>query len=334
MLFLHRIYAHERTFGFVETNLPRLRSQLFLDGRTCFWDGDEKLVRIDLAQGLSTGPQRTIFHMAFCGSTLLARLLDEASDASVLKEPQCLIDLADWQRAIDLGVTSRKGFDVASQRACNALWLSPDGLPIVVKPSNWANNLMPSLARLPQNMPAVLVTIRIEDFLRAVLRGGRERLAFAARAAAHLASAFSNGDQLVAAAIASGTDGLTRTLNLAALLHHLQTKLFAGYSDLAGPDAGTIDFRTITSEPEEALRRAASALGLTLDRGRMAAILSKNRHRHSKDSSKQYDQAVRLEEDRVVVSLYGSAMESATDFVARLDVRLRGKCDVLGTQGA
>ena len=161
-------------------------------------------------------PRATSFHGSFCGSTLLTRLLEACTTALVVREPQCLVDISDARSArgrltpCDDDLVSICDFAATSLTA-----LSEPGKPVVIKPSNWANNLVPALCSAAGARP-LFITMERRAFLRAVFRGGRERLVFTARVAAHLAATFPNGRALVSAAIAA-RDPLQQIARLAAL---------------------------------------------------------------------------------------------------------------------
>ena len=196
--------------------------------------------------------------MAFCGSTQLAQLLNASGAATVLKEPQALVDLADWKRAlVEQQLDGDRQFKLALGASAALLWRNWDGFPpTVVKPSNWANNLLPDLLSI-NGAKAVVLTIEPRLFLRAIFRGGRDRMAFIARAASHLASATRQG-AIVREAIVSTEDPLGRVARLALVAHGIQHAMF----DAAAASAvEVVDYRQILADPAEALRRTIESLG-------------------------------------------------------------------------
>jgi len=76
-LFLHKVDPARRTGSFVRTSAAALRAAAFLDGRTLYWDGSPVERAIAPAGDGDAPVARYIFHVGFCGSTLLARLLDQ-----------------------------------------------------------------------------------------------------------------------------------------------------------------------------------------------------------------------------------------------------------------
>lgn len=329
--FLHRIDPAAQQCTFVATDAERLRRTPFLDGRTIFWDGAPEAAPFELelagAAASAASLDRFIFHVSFCGSTLLATLLDETCDALVLKEPHCLVDLADWRKTLQ-----RMGSADPQQEALLGLALARLGRrhrpsePLVAKPSNWANNLLPLICTPRRRVRAVFLTMARQDFLVAVFRGGRERIGFTARTAEHLASAFAGGDALIEEAIARSPDPLERVARLAALQHVLQSALL----DFAAPgcaDGGLrLDFSDVTRRPEQALRLAAEALALVPDEAKVAEALARWRRSNAKNPDVPFSTRRRGDEDAEVLERYRGAIEHALGWASALeadDPRLR-----------
>ena len=261
----------------------------------------------------SAEPPQFIMHMSFCGSTQLAHLLDASGAALVLKEPQALVDLADWQRSLveqRLADSRFAGTLAAATALLSRRWA--DAPPTAVKPSNWVNNLLPGLLALP-DIRLVLVTIRARPFLRAVFRGGRDRLAFTARAAAHLAAA-SGQSNLVEAAIAEVDDPVDRAARLALVTHEVQQRLFA-----AGLDRGCerLDYEQIASNPTEALRRAAVELDLALSDDAVAEATDRRATKDAKNPGREFSPTTQDRENEAVERHHGSRFDRALDWAVR-----------------
>jgi hypothetical protein len=97
--FLHRIDAAAGLGSYVSTTASKLRDAALIDGREPFWNAQE--VRpLTLGASRSSAPQSppySIFHVSFCGSTLLGQFLDQPGRTLVLREPQALVDLSAQQ---------------------------------------------------------------------------------------------------------------------------------------------------------------------------------------------------------------------------------------------
>lgn len=287
--FPHRLNWADGTFALVRTNAALLRAASFLDGRSVFWDGPEQAGAWPDGNGDTPGaPPLYLFHQAFCGSTLLASLIDQNCRALVLKEPQALVDLAD-------GVMARErlapNWSEAQMLACGDAAVRllfrrfDEEEPVVIKPSNWVNSIAPMLMARDDRARCVLLILDRRAFLRAVFRGGRDRLAFTARAAAHIAGGFANGADMLRAAIGASADPLAQMAHLAALAHGLQDALFDAVRRLAGGRCLTLDFAQLQQEPGTALAAARNALGLMPRTGAQALVLTG----HAKQPDRAFD---------------------------------------------
>ena len=118
----------------------------------------------------------------------------------------------------------------------------PD-IPVVVKPTNWVNPLLPRLCAPGRIDHAVFVSMKRRHYLGATFRGGIDRLAFCARLAGQTAPVVPHGAALMHAAIESTSDPFGRMARIMALLHWLQESLFEDAIARNGwPDALRIDF--------------------------------------------------------------------------------------------
>ncbi|MBT0668274.1 hypothetical protein HT136_07825 [Novosphingobium profundi] len=315
MKFLHRLDALETRMVLVETSLDALRGASFLDGRETFWSEQSLADARDLPpadEAPSASAARWIFHVGFCGSTLLTRLLDSDRDTVCLREPQCLIDLSDQLSALQSRPASQ-GPEHWLARATRQLEAATaHQAPVVIKPSNWSNPLLPALARAGLLDHAVFVTMERRAWLLACLRGGRDRMAFVARCAQHTAQTSPGHAGLLAEAVAGSRatgpgDALDQVLRLAALLHALQEGLF----DCVDPRRQRrLDAALIVQEPVRALHAARERLHLPCDDLDEAAITW-----HAKDPSQRFDAARRREEDQAVESEYAGRVAAAMGWI-------------------
>lgn len=204
----------------VMTNHSDLRNAIFLDGRERFWSERMLIAKDELELITEPVPTSFIFHIGFCGSTLLARLLDLPGSRFVLKEPQALSDLASqWPHAdhcaenlgIVTGALSRSG---------------PEGEVTIVKPSCWANPLIPHLVSSGLVARAIFLTLDWRSYLTACFRGGRDRLAYCARMAESFATHDGDKRDALSNAIVESNDPLDQTARMILLLHAWQLEMF------------------------------------------------------------------------------------------------------------
>lgn len=105
-----------------------------------------------------------IFHVAHCGSTLLARALDRATANLVLREPLALRQLAldpDPRRLEVVAAMLSKRYQADR--------------PTVVKANVPVNFLLPQLVRLDPQARAIILYLGLRDYLLAILRNDRQR---------------------------------------------------------------------------------------------------------------------------------------------------------------
>ncbi|MDP1027514.1 hypothetical protein Q5H91_09845 [Sphingomonas sp. KR1UV-12] len=290
MQFLHRINMGAGVGTYVATDTDRLRRAAFLDGRERFWDGEA--VR-SLPDRVEDWRPAYVFHMSFCGSTLLATLLDRPGSVLALKEPHALVDIADAAHgAARLATTALAAFEQSAGEA-------GAGEAVVVKPSNWANNLIPLLCSPERGVQAVFVRMPAYDFLRAVFRGGRDRMAYTMRAAEHLLGAAPATASLYRQAIAGSRDPYRQVARTAALLHLHQQQLFDAAIAANGWAADRlIDFDALQRHPAEVTQHAAALLGIAHDLRRAATAPTAHAKDHAARYSAEREQAHNREVER------------------------------------
>ena len=316
---LHRIDLAGNQLTYLPTNPEKLRGAAFLDGRSTFWTAPPQKASLPIAAATRIpSAARYVFHGSFCGSTLLTRLLEACTTALVVREPQCLVDISDARSArgrltpCDDDLVSICDFAATSLTA-----LSEPGKPVVIKPSNWANNLVPALCSAAGARP-LFITMERRAFLRAVFRGGRERLVFTARVAAHLAATFPNGRALVSAAIAA-RDPLQQIARLAALAHWLQECIFVSeMSAGAWASQHCLDFAMIVTQPGLAVAQAAKALGLMPESDDLRQQVSMVIANDAKRPGATFSSQKRASDDQAVDAVHGDLITAAKNWADEL----------------
>ena len=306
---LHRIDPAAGVATFVPTAPNRLSRPSFIDGRTEFSTAPPVQVPLDTLLQYEPpappGPNRMIFHVAFCGSTLLARLLEHAGASFVLKEPNVLVDLSNWKRG---GADAR--FAPALRLALGCLrrrWSADEA--VIVKPSNWPNNLLDDLAADPAGLQPMAIVMAPRAYAIAVLRGGRDRLTFAARTAAHLAPSLPDGTNWLQSAMAATGDPVGRAINLALVALNVQKHLFA--ATFPAVDSITLDSEAIFTQSAEAAQRANAILDLGIDPGRIDADAKARTAINAKRPGYAFSAGERAREDAEVVRHHGATLDAA-----------------------
>jgi hypothetical protein len=302
---------------FLPTTHRLIEQASFLDGRTPIAAGPP--VACSLGDALASvgdveaGPDRFIFHVSFCGSTRLSRLIDRPGKVLALREPNVLVGLADWKAALDRQSAEDPRLVPLVRLACASLrarWQANEA--VVVKPSNWVNNLLPELCRSASQMRPLFVVSSRRSFLRAVFRGGRDRLAFTAHAAAHLASAHSSHQALLNAAVRAASEPLGQAAHIAAFLHWLQLRQFRCAMAAGGWRSDrVVTFDRIEQAPGAAAADASAALGLDLSPEELVAAVTRNSGRNAKQPDAAYSPEERFEADRKIDRLQGARIEAA-----------------------
>lgn len=217
-----------------------------------------------------------IFHVAHCGSTLLARLIDQPRSGLVLREPPPLRQL---------GVTAVNGeagkaWDARLRLAAAMAARRYDpALATVVKANVPVNFILPRLLAIDPGAPSILLHFALEPYLLAVL-GSPGNRAWIDRVTG-----------LLAPVLASvGLDPSAGTPQRAAALWLAQMRLF---DDTLGafPDAASLDAESFFAAPITVAAAAAAHLGLCpIDAKRSAEQLAS----YSKEPTRRFDEIDRL----------------------------------------
>lgn len=299
------------TIEFRRITAAAVRQASFLDGRVPVGEPAGACSISELLVALrhtpDPGPLPMIFHVSFCGSTLLSRLLDVPGHALVYREPAIQIALADRHAA---------GLRVGDALAVSTALLGRpvDGAAAIVKPTNWANVLLPVWADGGAIVP-IFITMRPRAFLTAVFRGGRDRMAFTIRAAEHFAKVFPEGPEIIAAAVRADREPLAQAARLALVALELQLRLFSATRERFGVGGGcTLDERDIRRNPVAAAQHAAAGLGLD----RLAPLIAgRDMTAHAKDPGQRFSRTAEKRADRTVGAQYGSLFDAALGWAAR-----------------
>lgn len=257
-------------------------------------------------------PTRLLVHVGFCASTHLSRLIECGDEAMVLREPQALTDLATWTSA-----AARQGAraDIAALLEPALVLLSrrwrPD-LPVVIKPSNWANVLLPLLDPSATRMVAVVCSRG--EFLRALLRGGPERLGYAGRAALHFSSDGIDSARLVAGALSQRWQVTDTLLALGGIAHAAQMDLIDTALQRMTKPAAIVTMEEIRNRPHLAVERAATLLGIaTASRPDVIRHLE----RYSKNPGERFDQVRELEAEAELNRRHHASLARVEEWLTR-----------------
>ncbi len=160
-----------RSIVFAKTNANALGSEPFLDSR--FYQGIAERCSVSVDEIPPTPFQQEpswIFHSAFCCSTLLAAALYETQGCLALKEPDVLMGLANAKRMLPKTEEGRSRYNLLKDRVFTTLSRQHDDRPIVIKPTNTANNLLEDVLALGHRV--TIITSSLPDFLVSVAKKG------------------------------------------------------------------------------------------------------------------------------------------------------------------
>lgn len=191
-------------------------------------------------------PPRTMawtFHVAHCGSTLLARAVEALSPGLVLREPMALRQLAFAPDPARL----RLVLAMLGRRYGGAE-------PTLVKANVPVNALLPALAAADPAAPAVFLHLGLEDYALAVLRSPQHR----------------GWVREMAARFADAPPGADDAASLVALWLW-QMRAFAAALDEMR-QAVTLDAERFYAAPGATLAALVPHLGRTVDPARVAAV--------------------------------------------------------------
>lgn len=237
----HYLHSFEGDVAvFMPMDRDSYHRSIFLDGRIS--PAANRTMKVPAAAlvdpARKPAPTGWIFHVAHCGSTLLARALDRRENNLVLREPFALRQLALAPDPAGLAMTAA----MLSKR------YRPD-LPTIVKANVPVNFLLPELAALDADARAIFLYATLADYVLAILRSENHRQwlrGVTVQLSPHL------GD------LAARSDA-----ERCAALWLAQMRAFAEAMTLM-PGARALDSEILFSEPRRVIEAAAAHLAVPM----------------------------------------------------------------------
>jgi hypothetical protein len=266
-LFPHSVLLEPARIRYARLDRLRVSQAAFADFRLEIGEEDlqDRLLNLDSpSMKMEQGERfRFIFHTAFCGSTLIADLLDQPGSVVTVREPQGIRDLSeikayylDWmslrqlQRMLIAYLTSM------------ADWASSDR-HILIKPSNLANGLAYDLLQETGGSKALLLSCSMRDFLLTCLGKDRRLLQLISHEVGHWHQNFPHRRRYtINPAILKQNPlyGPAVVWHLQRLhLEQLRTRMPGRTGDLK-------DFGNFGADPVAFMKRVADSLNVPLDR--------------------------------------------------------------------
>lgn len=264
----------------------------------------------------SCGTVNYILHSAFCCSTLLSRCLDIDGVCSALREPDVLmqmanykrgnhpysLDAARWQPLIDTVL-----FILAKSRR--------SGESRIIKPTNAANNLGVEMIGNPRTHGMLLLYSALEPFLVSIIKKGEEGRAYVRRLFNVIMMDSAHTEALSPRSLAELTD-----LQVAAFTWSLQMEQ---YLSLLGrfPDARlrTLDCEVFLDRPVGVLTKLCELFGIEVPVAVLEAMVAGPIFaKDSKHPSHDYDSAVRKAEYGQVIRDYHTELAGTLAWSAHI----------------
>jgi hypothetical protein len=261
---------------FVRMDRASYRRSIFLDRRiSCAAEGS---VQVSVAELTTPAPLATdwIFHVAHCGSTLLARALDELSDDIVLREPFALRQLAPSPDPAKLKHT----LALLSRRY-------EGGGPTLIKANVPVNFLLEDIAKADTQARAIFLYCNLSDYLLAILRSENHR-AWLRNVTGQLACYLGDLSSLSDAELGA-TLWIAQFRRFAKAIEHM-------------PGARSLNAEVFFAEPAKMLGAAAKFFGRNPDMQAIDALVSGPLfNTYSKNPAHAFDNEARLaRRDRLV----------------------------------
>lgn len=225
-------------------------------------------------------PVGWIFHVAYCGSTLLARGLDRIDESLVIREPSPLRQLAVEGARVFAGAPASEPWREGLQLVLMLLGrrYRADG-PVVVKANVPVNFVLPEVMGKQPGANAILLHFSIEDYLAAILRSADHR--------AWLNSVTQEVQPAIEAEV--GPIAALDDAERGAALWLAQMRVYARAME-RWPQIRSLDGEQLLDAPVETIAAASRYFGVP-ESGDLGDLLSS----YSKDPGTRFDNAARLE---------------------------------------
>jgi hypothetical protein len=254
--------------------------------------------------GMTTPPAGWILHTAFCCSTLLASCLDHPGVTLSLREPLVLSHLAAWRR--QHVPADSQTVHQGVQRVLRLMDRTYPGERVVVKPSNFANALLPELLQGSPTRRIVLMSSGLRAFLVSILKKEEEAKN---RLPVFLEALLQDSDY----ALRSGLTDVAELdlLQQGFLLWHCQRYAFQAALQSHPDRFYTLGMERFLQRPLESLQAVSDFLKLGLSQPMLEETVRRGAFRtHSKDTDRQYSADEQAQEKRTLETDYAAELAS------------------------
>ncbi len=309
------LLAFEPAHGvFVEMNREAYYRSIFFDMRIA--PVKKEALKIPLASLIelkdrefsAARPISYIFHVAHCGSTLLARALDVPGENLVIREPMSLRQLAveagsrfygaqppaEWRKRLELS-TALLGRTYEPNQ------------PVIVKGNVPINFIAKELLALSPGQPSILLYFGLEQYLLAILRSPNHRKWVGGVISELQRGVGAHAPLQQPMSVAQG----------AAALWFAQMSIYADIL-AAHPRAASLDAEAFFNNPREAVAASFNHIGPPCSDAHLNAVINGELFaRYSKNPAVAFDNASRLARREALKKELATELNEARAFVER-----------------
>ena len=301
---------------FVRMDRDAYHNSIFCDQRILATSGD--IVRIDCSRlhGFFSGRSpcesglNYIFHIAHCGSTLLARALDIREDNIVYREPAVLRQLGAEAATGFYGITPPSEWQQRLNLSVALLGRSyAKDAPVIVKANVPVNFMTQGLLETSSDNRALLLYSSLENYLLAVLKSANHRSWVAA-----ICTELGPAIETVTGITAEQREDLSIP-EAAANLWMAQIAIFEQIVE-AHSNVRTLDAEVFYSDPESTLQKYFEFIELSMDGSTISDIVKSELFtRYSKDPRQSYDNETRLAQREAIRGQLAGDIGKGRDWV-------------------
>ncbi len=253
-----------------------------------------------------------IFHMAHCGSTLLARALDTKTKNIVYREPMVLrqlaMDGARWFSAEEQSPAWLKALEMAGRMLSKNYHT---GGPAIVKANVPVNFILPQILAMESTGCSILLYSTLENYLLSILKSSGHRQ-WVSNISSQLSEVISHHLNI------SVEDHKSLSVpQLAGCLWLVQINLFTKLCE-SFPRVKTLDSEILFQSPKPAIKNAFKLYGQKVKENKINQIVKSELFtRYSKDPNIHYSNIDRVAEKRALGNAIQSDLSVAQDWVSQ-----------------
>jgi len=262
-----------------------------------------------------------IFHTGFCCSTLLASCLDHPGTTLVLREPMVLSRLAQLKR-------DQQGHHPGQQLISNVLAMCERrylGEAVLIKPSNFANALLPDLANYDGKNAERKIVLMSSGLYSLLVSMMKKKAEAGVTLPGFVRSLLKDSDYQQRTELPEV--GALTLLQQSVVFWHCQRYFLQNHIETALPGSFmTLSMERFLAEPEVVLGETSQFLGLGLTESVLQETVRSGAFtRHSKQQQKEYNPQAHQVEQQETAKQFGveifEALEWAKPLLEKLPVR-------------